>query len=212
MRKTFVAVCAMGLAATCLAGMAFAQGKNSNAKAYLSWSSSNTTSTDLTTPGAANSLFIRFEGVEEFKGAEIDLIWDPIGNLDTDANCFAQNGVFQSTSSGTSCTYLNRGTSVPVTTIDINGHHHVAWASDTANTSCTAGNAARIIFNFEGCLDVPIVGCFKLTQALILDGANAVKTLPIMGEFATVNGGGDRCAGLTPVEPATWGTIKSLWR
>src|SRR5437762_12594404 len=88
--------------------------------AQLSWSAT-ATQTNLTTPGELNNLFVLLPtGVSSFKGAELDLRWDPAG--DPDAGCIAKTGITYKTSAGTTCTYLNRGTAVPVISTDEPGH------------------------------------------------------------------------------------------
>lgn len=209
MRKIVIAVCAVGLATACLTGAAFAQ-KNANVTAYLSWNGLSTVS-DLTTPGAANNLFLRFDGVDEFKGAEVEITWDPVGNQ---ADCFAQVGFFFKTSLGTTCTYLNRGSAVPVTLYDEPGRFAVAWANAEALTGCTSGTVFYLTMEFDGadCSEVPLTGCFRIKYAKILDAANVIALVTLASPTATVNGGGTHCDVLTPVEPTTWGNIKSIFK
>jgi hypothetical protein len=194
-----------------LAGAAMA-GNNVGTMAYLSWSNANHTTTN-TASGPANNLFVRYERIGalmDFKGAEIDLIWSPTRSVD-DAGCFEKLGTFFATSS--SCTtsgYLNRGSNVPVTTIDDPNHFHVAW-SNTAAAACEQGNACRIQFETDLCGDYGRTGegCFTLTSALALDGANTIDQVAVAGPVATVDNGTQYCA--TPVEPSTWGKIKGLY-
>jgi hypothetical protein len=196
----------LSLGLLCLAGTAFA-GANAGASAYLSWNpTSNVTDTNA---GAMNNLYVRYVAATgqtlSFKGGEIDLIWNPPGD---GGGCFDHIGTSYKTSSGTTCTYLNRGNVVPVVTDDSPNHYHVAWASNSAFTGCTAGAGIQVQFETDLCADPR--GCFNLTQALILDASNAVDVCAVMGPTATVGGGIGFCA--TPVEPSTWGKIKALYK
>ena len=77
---------------------------NAGASAYLAWSATDKTATDLATPGALNGLYVYVEraGGLQFKGGELDLIWSPPG--DPGAGCAAHVETFYRTSGGTSCT------------------------------------------------------------------------------------------------------------
>jgi hypothetical protein len=194
-----------------LAGAALA-GNNAGAMGYLSWANGNHTTTN-TASGAANNLFVRLERIGapmDFKGAEIDLIWSPVRGVD-DLGCFEKLAIFFATSS--TCTtsgYLNRGSNVPVTTIDDPNHFHIAW-SNTAVSACEQGNATRIQFETDLCGDYGRTGegCFTLTSMLALDGNNTIDQVTVAGPLATVDNGTQYCA--TPVQPTTWGSIKGLY-
>src|SRR5438046_5165605 len=118
---------ALVLVALPLASLAFA-GQNSGALAYLSWSP--TSQVNDMGCAAVNNLYVRIEraGGISFTGAEIDLTWMPPGN---DAGCFDHIGTVYKTSTGTTCTYLNRGSAVPVVYADDPNHFHVAWSNAT---------------------------------------------------------------------------------
>jgi hypothetical protein len=163
-------------------------GGNAGAEAWLSWSASGIQS-DLGSPGAANNLYVRVVGAAAFKGGELDLTWNPQGDGDA---CAAHTGTQFKTS--TACTYLNRGTTVPVTTVDAPGHLHVAWANDQTNTSCSAGgNIVVLTFEYDGCEDAH--GCLSLNSLTLLDGDNVQDAATISGATATIQGGSTYCAG-----------------
>jgi hypothetical protein len=194
-----------------IAGAAFA-GNNNGVMAYLSWASGNKTTTN-TASGAANNLFVRLERATamDFKGAEIDLIWSPTRDAEW-FGCFERLGsFFQTSSSCTTSGYLNRGSNVPVTTLDDPNHYHVAWASDLSS-ACTQGNACRIQFETDLCSDYgrsDNSGCFNLTAMQVLDSNSVIDQAIVAGAVATVDNGTQYCA--TPVEPTTWGSIKGLY-
>lgn len=193
-----------------VAGAAFA-GNNVGTMAYLSWASGNSTTTN-TTSGPANNLFVRLERATaiDFKGAEIELIWSPTRILD-DVGCFERLGTFFATSpSCLTTSYLNRGSNVPVTTIDEPNKYHVAW-SNTLVSACTVGNGCRIQFETDLCAEYGRdgQGCFNLTACQLLDANNSIDVATIAGPIATVDNGIAYCA--TPVQPTTWGNIKDLY-
>jgi hypothetical protein len=187
-----LALCALASALACvLAAPPACAGANAGASAYLLWSAVDTTRTNLTTPGAANNLYVYVKrpGGLSFKGGEIDLIWNPPG--DPDAGCYAHTNTVFKTSAGTTCTYLNRGTVVPVVTADEPGHYHVAWANSSVLTSCTAGAIVQIEFAFDGCADA--AGCFTLTAVTLLDASSFQDVATVVGVRATVLGGTSFC-------------------
>lgn len=194
-----------------VAGAAFA-GNNVGTMAYLSWSNANHTTTNIAS-GAALNMFVRYERATpiDFKGAEIDLIWNPIRTAD-DLGCFEKLATFFATSSTcTTSSYLNRGSNVPVTTIDDPNHFHVAWANTVVGNLCSVGNACRIQWETDLCGDYGRTseGCFTLTSALVLDSNSVIDQVAVAGAVATVDNGTQYCA--TPVEPTTWGNIKGLY-
>jgi hypothetical protein len=147
----------------------------------------------------------------EFRGAEIDLIWSPTRTVD-DFGCFEKLGTFFATS--TSCStsgYLNRGSNVPVTTVDDPNHFHVAW-SNTLGSTCAAGNACRIQFETDLCANYGLSseGCFCLTSCTLLDFDSVIDNITVAGPCITVDNGAQYC--VTPAQPATWGGVKELYR
>jgi hypothetical protein len=164
-----------------------------------------------TNAAATNNLYVRYVAAIgqtlAFKGAEIDLIWNPPGD---GGGCFDHIGTNYKTSSGTTCTYLNRGTAVPVVTADDPNHLHVAWANNSCLTGCTAGAGIQVQFETDACGDP--TGCFALTQALLLDCSSVIDVALIAGPIATVGGGGTHMCGVTATEPSTWGHIKALYK
>ena len=211
MRKSYVGAVVVGLAAVCLAAAVSAQTTDLGTNVYLAWSATDTTATnivgDAATLGTKNLYVIYYNpnGLS-YKGGEIDLVWNPPGNQ---ADCFALVATQYKTS--TTCTYLNRGSAVPVETANEPGHYHVAWANNTALTDCSYGAGILLQFEFDGadCGATP-VGYFRLTYAAILDATNAKRDstnnyVAIVGPEVGVNGG-------SPVAPTTWGAIKSIYK
>lgn len=189
----------------CWATAAHATVENQGTQSWLTWSATSVV-TDAA-PAAINKLFVRYTNTVplRLKGGEVDITWEP----DSDGlGCFDHIGTVYKTSSGTTCTYLNRGSAVPVIVADDVSHFHVAWANTTMLTSCTAGTAIEIDFETDKCADPR--GCFRLNYANIL-GILSYDTA-IAGPVVTMSGGGSHSCGLpTPAEPATWGTVKALY-
>jgi hypothetical protein len=196
-----------------VAGTVSAQTGNDGAVGYLTWSATDPNMNNLTTPGASNNLYLYLvrEGGLSFKGAEIRITWNPAGD---GAGCFDRIGLTYKTSAGTTCTYLNRGTAVPVVYTDEPGSLGVAWANNSSLTDCTAGAAVQIQFEFDTCSDP--TGCINMFYFALLDQNNRKAssdpaeggTLTIGNANAMVNGGMN-CP--TAVEPTSWGRIKALY-
>ncbi len=182
-------------------------GGNAGAVASLTWSSAGQV-TD-TACATLNRLFIRVSrsGNLSFRGAEIDLTWEPVGS---GTGCMEHIGTVYRTSSGTTCTYLNRGTAVPVVVVDEPNHFHVAWSNNSGMTSCTAGNILEVQFQTDAC--APCGGCFALNQVLLLDVVSLLDYPTIGNGVVTLGGGGGHtCQQPTAAEPTTWGHVKSLY-
>lgn len=162
-------------------------GQNAGIRGSLSWSATDTTQTNLASPGAANTLYVLVSnpaGVR-FKGAEIDLKWNPGGTT----TCFSHIGTTIRT--GTDCTYLNRGVSVPVVTADDSTHLHIAWANPSTLSNCTSGAIIALSFEFDGCASPQ--GCFTLNSLTVLDQNNVVDAAYLPAPSATVANGTSRC-------------------
>ncbi len=86
---------------------------NDGASAYLTWNASEKSASDLPAPSAVANLYVFLERAAGlcFKGAEIDLSWCPADSLAGD--CFAHVGTAYRASES-ACSYLNRGTTIPV--------------------------------------------------------------------------------------------------
>ncbi len=220
MRKTRVLAVALGLV---LLGGAMtahaAQSQNVGARAYLAWSTTDTTAiekNDVDVNSTPN-LYVIFRqdpangngtGLD-FAGAEIDLIWSANVSIDAGLACFEHSGTTYKTSAGTTCTYLNRGSAVPVTTADDPGHLHVAWANSSNLTNCTQGVGIVLQFDFSGCADPTMSrGTFQLTEVKLIDKDKVLVD-------SSGNGGGMSIGGAvayvnrdTPVLPTSWGSIK----
>lgn len=159
-------------------------GLNSGATCQLSWSP---TSVILdTSPNFVNNLYLRVlrTGGLSFKGAELDLRWTPAAD---GAGCFDHIGTIYKTSAGTTCTYINRGSSVPVVTADEADHYHVAWSNSSTFTGCTAGAAIQIQFETDGCADPR--GTFHLCSVSLFDANNVFDPIGNVGVDVTVGGG-----------------------
>ena len=90
--RTFLAAlfCLMAAATPAAAGL------NAGAQAWLSWSATGIQS-DLAAPGASNNLYVRVANASSFKGGELDLTWNPIGDGES---CAAHTGSQFKTSTG----------------------------------------------------------------------------------------------------------------
>jgi hypothetical protein len=178
-------------------------GLNAGCTAYISWSQT-TLVTDAPPAAVSNAFLIVSTGTASplsFKGGEADITWEPA------TGCFTHSASFFSTSSN--CLWLNRGSNVPVTTIDDPGHYHVAWANTLVNSTCANGTGVRIQFDTSLCSGG---GCLALNSFLCLDANGAVDNAIITNGILTIGGGGGHNCGVTPAEPATWGRIKGLYR
>ena len=183
-------------------------GANTGVQAYLSWSATSQVSDIAAAP--VNNLYVRLSrtGGLTYLGGEVAISWDPATNFA--GTCFAHIGTVYKTSSGATCTYLNRGTATPVVVTDDISQFHVAWTNSTASTGCTYGAIIQIQFETDGCIYGQ--GCFSLNYAATLDTAGRVDQAGLANSIVTVGGGGSHtCDGYTPAEPTTWGAVKALW-
>jgi len=159
-------------------------------RAQLSWSSTNPSVANLTSPGESSRLYLHLlHGVSSYKGAELDVKWDPSG--DPEAACIAHIATDFKTSTGATCTYLNRGTSLPIVDADEPGHFHVSWANSQAFAGCAAGAIVVMTFAFDGCEDA--TASFAVCSLSLLDSSNVRIDVPAesLGVPATVLGGGE---------------------
>lgn len=69
----------IALATACVFALAVSSSLASSPSAWLSWSAAGVQS-DLASPGPLNNLYIRIDGMEAFRGGELDITWDPIGD------------------------------------------------------------------------------------------------------------------------------------
>lgn len=167
--------------------------------AYLSWSAT-TNVTDKVGGWTSANLYVRFQDLHSFfRGGEIDLTWDPASDFN---GCFDHIGTSYKTSSGTTCTYLNRGTAVAVTTADDAYHFHVAWSTPSSSpANCTAG--VGIIIQFENDTCPTQAGCFNLNSAVIYTSSGGQELVNVAGPVATINGGVSHCQASSPVDPGS---------
>jgi hypothetical protein len=192
---TFAAMDPFGASDTTSAQISVAarSGGNENARAWLSWSDTSIQQ-DLPLPGGVVNLYVRLEGSGAFKGAEVDLTWHPEGN-ETCANM--ARAIYQS---GTDCTFLNRGTIVPLVLANEPGHYHVAWSNTLPDRDCVAGgNAILLQFELNSCPEL-FRGCFTIDTLLVLDAANVVTTPVLAGPNATIQNGSDMCGSVVYVD------------
>lgn len=212
MSKTRVlAVAAVGLLTLTYAGSALAGPSqvNNGTFAYLAWSATDTTKTDLVGNAATANLYLIYRKPEglTFKGGEIDITWTPPG--DPGSGCFEHTGT--STKTSTLCTYLNRGTAVPIVLFDDPGHFHQVWANNMFSTGCTLGAGIQISFEFDLCATSTPNGVITLNYVNLIDDKNDVNDsisqadggyggVTLQQPVVTVNA--------TPVQPTTWGAIK----
>ena len=176
-------------------------GANPAAQATLSWTQTGATA-DIAHPAAVQSLYVRFSGLTQFKGAEVDVIWSP---ADAHGTCAALAGSQFRTSAD--CTFLNRGTAIPIVDTDEPGRYHMAWAN-TLTSQCEAGIGVVLQFDFSSCTD--FAGCYALAHAFVLDDANAIDECTLVANRLTVAGGGLGSCG-PESKSATWGHIKSIF-
>jgi hypothetical protein len=201
MKAILIAACALVVCAG--PGKA---GKNAGVVAGLSWNSERPTG-DLPFSSSTQMLYVRFDNIREWKGAEIDLVWSPAGAT----GCVEHVGTNYRTGSGGSCTFLNRGTTVPIVTDDVSGHLHVAWANNEELTGCSGGVGLVLQFDFSRCPS--FAGCFALKSAAVLDGNNEVDVCGFSESHVTVAGGREGSCGTEPQprKAATWGEIKATY-
>ena len=195
-------------AATLLCTTVAHAGSNAGAQVYLSWNPTSQVSD--ANPAAVNYLYIRAvrSGGLTFSGGEIAISWDPATNFA--GTCFAHIGTAYKTSSGATCTYLNRGTATPIVVTDDISEFHVAWSNNAASTGCTSGAIIQVQFETDGCVQGQ--GCFALNYAALLDTSGRIDQATISNAIVTIGGGGSHtCDGYTPVRSTTWGAVKALW-
>ena len=206
------AVASLSLLASTCAGTALGgpSQKNAGTFAYLAWSPTDTTATDNGGTYAAANVYVIYRRPAglSFRGGEIDLTWTPAGD---GAGCFDHVGVNYRSSSGTLCTYLNRGNEVPVVVNDDPDHFHVAWASNEASTGCTLGAGIQVAFETDLCSNPTPEGAFTLNFAHLLDDVSNANDSrdPLLGGYGGVTISQPRVTmNPTPVRPTTWGAIK----
>src|SRR5207249_1282363 len=137
---------------------------------------------NVDSPSGMTNLYVRLEGASGFRGAELDLLWNPAGDEST---CAAHVCTVYKTSAD--CTYLNRGLASPAVGADDRGHLYVSWVNSAANTSCSAGNAVILQFVFDGCAGA--AACLTLRSFRFVDPWYESQGVEIAGATATVNGG-----------------------
>lgn len=203
-----LALTAVAASLACAAVPSAHAGTNAGVQAYLSWSA--TSQVTDTSPAAVNYCYIRLSrsGGLTFSGGEIFVSWDPATNFA--GTCFAHIGTVYKTSSGTTCTYLNRGGASPIVVDDNISQFHVAWTNSATSTGCTSGAILQIQFETDGCTQGQ--GCISLNYCATLDASGRVDQATLASPIVTVGGGGSHtCDGYTPVQSSTWGAVKALW-
>ena len=196
------------LALTCASALlitspAVQAGQNAGCTAYVTWTPTSLL-TDVPPAVSRSAYVIVSSGTPSplsFKGGEVDITWDP------PSDCLVRGSTFFSTS--TNCAWLNRGSAIPVTTVDVPGHYRVSWGNSLANIVCTSGIAARVQFDASLCTGG---GCLSMNTCSVVDSLGAVDTAIITNSILTIGGGGGHNCAATPVEPSTWWRVKSLYR
>lgn len=178
-------------------------GANGGATAFLSWAGK--TSTDLPSPTGTQNVYVNFDHIADFKGAEVVVIWTPDSGCSSNTGLSHMDLLFRTSGA---CTYLNRGTPVPIITDDGPGVLHVAWANSGSNSTCTSGVGLVIPFDFSSCGSQG--GCMNLVSAIVLDHNNELDTVSLSGSGLTFRGGS-----ATDCRPGprgrTWAKIKSIY-
>lgn len=159
-----------------------------DAHAQLSWSASSIV-TDLASPGTSVTLSLQLtSGVSYFKGGECEIRWTPAGD---GVSCLARSGVQFRTSSGTTCTYLNRGSVSAIELADAPGDYRVSWVGSQSLTTCTAGTIVQVTFDLSGCGEAS-PSTFALCSLSLLDPTwGDLIPIPVgnLGTPATLLGG-----------------------
>ncbi len=222
MRKTFAVAALLGSLVILQSAVAWGQGGNLDARAWFSWSKSDSTQTNLAVDpsGQIKTLYFHAYNLESFKGGEVHIAWVPGDPLET--GCF--QFIAPTFPTGTACSVtsgLNRGAPVlispPATHTLLDCYQgkpdmdslFFGWANGLPS-DCPEGTAAQIGIDFTNC-NPGTQGCFFIYDAQILDSGNALRHVPVDHPTVTVLGGGV-CPTCIPVEPTTWGRIKSFYR
>jgi hypothetical protein len=187
-----------------VSGVAFA-GRNYGGYANLTWVLSNHVRFN-TLPMGTGDLYLRLENIAEIAGVEYGMDWGIDGETPY-LGCFEMIDVTAPT--GTDCRLLMRGTVVfGLKEIGVN-RVDAAFAGSGWVIQCHGGQTAKMIFDFSMC-DPSATGWFCLDYCKVADHFGMID------EMTIVNGDpGWSCAyivGPTALRPATWGSIKALYR
>ncbi len=89
--------------------------------------------------------------------------------------------------------------------------------SCTSAFDCLSGGSSQVIGSLQA---VPGEGCLEIIESALPDGTHALSCSYEVDPIAPANrarvcvgsGGLNTCESAVPVEPATWGTVKALYR
>lgn len=180
-------------------------GRNYGGYANLTWVLGNHVRFIELPPGY-QFLYVRLEQIQEIVGCEFAMSW----NRDAGPgywDCFDLVDV--SAPTGTDCYYLMRGTVISVIEDWSPSYIEAAFAGSDWVSVCTGGQTVRLAFSFIEC-DLTETGWFCLDFCKVTDHFGMID------EMTVINGNpGWSCAyivGPTAAEPATWGSIKAMYR
>ena len=181
-------------------------GRNAGGKANLTWVLSNHVRYMVMNPQTITNLYLRLEQIAEVVGVEYGMAW----GMDVGTpylGCYELIDVQAPV--GTDCQYLMRGT-VVFGLKDIQANRvDAAFAGSDWVITCTGGQTARMPFDFSMC-DALDTGWFCLEYCMVTDHFGQIDDMEII-----LGNPGWSCAyivGPTATEPATWGSIKALYR
>jgi hypothetical protein len=187
-----------------VSSVAFA-GRNYGGYANLTWVPGNHVRY-ADQPLAVKNLYLRLEQIHEICGCEFGMSWGKdVGT--PDIGCFELIDV--QAPIGTDCNFLMRGTVIfGLKDVQMN-RVDAAFAGSGWVSVCTGGQTARLPFDFSMC-DPGDTGWFCLEYCKVTDHFGMIDWMTIV-----LGNPGWSCAyivGPTPTEPATWGSIKALYR
>jgi hypothetical protein len=188
-----------------IASSAFA-GLNWGGKANLTWVLGNHVRYTAPNPQAVKDLYLRVEETSEVVGCEFGMAW----GLDVGvpfAGCYELLDVQGPVA--TNCFYLMRG-AVVFGLKDIQSNRvDAAFAGSDWVVTCTGGQTAKMPFDFSFC-NIDDTGWFCLEYCKVTDHFGQIDDMEII-----LGNPGWSCAYITDItstEPATWGSIKALYR
>jgi len=179
---------------------------NRDTKAQLNWSDDVTTlQSDLSPmPSTLTYVYVQLKDLVQIAGCEYKLSWYPAGALLS--GCYEFQVQQHPAGTGTDCSWVMRGNMVEGALESGPDTMMVAFAmQEQCNSDCTQGNVAKVGFDFSMC-GGDVGGYIQIDYLKLTDCAAVIDVLKKenLGDPVTIVGG-------TPVEPVTWGRIKSLY-